>query len=114
MKRGDVILIRIPFSDLTSSKVRPALVVSPEDQSENDFVVALITTNIHRSLRPSDHPIRTTDKDFVATGLRFDSVFRMAKLFNLDKALAERRLGKALPALMKKLDKKLKAALGIQ
>jgi mRNA interferase MazF len=114
MKRGDIILITIPFSDLTSSKVRPALVVSPEDQSENDLVVALITTNIHRSLRPSDLAIRTGDKNFVATGLRSDSVFRMAKLFNLDKALAQRKLGNAPPELMKKLEKKLKMALGIR
>ncbi|MDZ7304594.1 MAG: type II toxin-antitoxin system PemK/MazF family toxin [candidate division KSB1 bacterium] len=114
MKRGDIILITIPFSDLTSAKVRPALVVSPEDQVENDFVVALITTNIHRPLRPSDHAIRTGDKDFGATGLRFDSVFRMAKLFNLDKALAQRKLGKVSPELMKKLEKKLKLALGIR
>ncbi len=105
MKRGDIILITIPFSDLTSSKVRPALVISPEDKSENDFIVALVTTNIHRSLRPSDHALRIGDKDFRATGLRFDSVFRLAKLFNLDKALAQRKLGKATPELMKKLEK---------
>lgn len=105
MKRGDIVLITVPFSDLPSSKVRPALVVSPEDQSENDIVVALITTNIHRSLKRSDYPIRTGDKDFPATGLRFDAVFRMAKLFNLDRALARRKLGVAPPGLMKKLDK---------
>jgi mRNA-degrading endonuclease toxin of MazEF toxin-antitoxin module len=43
VKRGDVILITVPFSDLTSAKMRPALVVSPQDQSENDIIVALIT-----------------------------------------------------------------------
>ena len=49
MKRGDIILIAVPFSDLTSTKVRPALVVSPENPAEGDFVVALITTNIDRA-----------------------------------------------------------------
>lgn len=106
MKRGDIILITIPFSDLSSTKVRPALIVSPEEESEDDVVVALITTNIHRQLRPSDHAIRTADRDFGGTGLHFDSVFRMAKLFNLNKTLAKRRLGKVSLALMKKLDKK--------
>jgi len=103
----------VPFSDLTSTKVRPALVISPEDASEGDFIVALITTNIHRSLRYSDYAIKVGDKDFRATELRADSVFRMSKLFNLDKALAQRRLGRALPALMKRLEGKLKTALGI-
>lgn len=114
MRRGDIVLITVPFSDLTSSKVRPALVVSPEEPSESDFIVALITTNIHRSLRPTDHALTTGDKDFGGTGLRFDCVMRMSKLFNLDKALAKRRLGKASPALMKKLEKKLKIALGLR
>ncbi|MGH7596473.1 MAG: type II toxin-antitoxin system PemK/MazF family toxin [bacterium] len=114
MKRGDIILITVPLSDLTSTKVRPALVVSPEDPSEDDFIVALITTNIHRQLIPSDHALRAMDKDFGGTGLHFDSVFRMAKLFNLEKTLAKRRLGKASPTLMKKLDKKLKIAIGVQ
>jgi len=114
VKRGDLILITVPFSDLTSSKVRPALVVSPEAPSENDFVVALITTNIQRSLRPTDHALTTADQDFGTTGLRFDGVFRMSKLFNLDKTLAKRKLGKASPALLKKLEKKLKIALGLR
>jgi len=114
VKRGDIVLITVPFSDLTSSKVRPALVISPEDQTENDVVVALITTNIHRSLRPSDCAIKTSDKEFSATGLRFDSVFRMAKLFNLDKALVKRKLGEAPRTLIRKLEKKLKRALGIR
>lgn len=99
MKRGDIILITVPFSDLTSTKVRPALVVSPENPAEGDFVVALITTNIDRALQPSDHALKTTDKDFSGTGLRFDSMFRMAKLFTLNKVLAQRRLGKASPGL---------------
>ena len=107
MNRGDIVLISVPFSDLTSQKVRPALVVSPVvDQSENDIIVALITTNIHRPLHPSDHALKTSDKHFAATGLRFDSVFRMSKLFNLDKALSKRKLGITPKALMKQLDAK--------
>lgn len=38
MNRGDIILITFPFSDLTSTKVRPALVLSPEDPAEQDFI----------------------------------------------------------------------------
>ena len=113
MKRGDIVLITIPFSDLSSTKVRPALVLSPEDRSENDFIVALITTNIHRSLKSTDHVLKIGTKHSAATGLRFDSVFRMSKLFNLEKNLARRRLGAAPMPLMKELEIKLRRALGI-
>ena len=42
VKRGEVWLIRFPFSDLTSTKRRPALVVSVE--GEDVIVVKSLTT----------------------------------------------------------------------
>jgi len=99
-------LITFPFSDLTSAKIRPALVLSPIEPSEQDFVAALISSNIVRSY--------TSNPDFSETGLKTDSVFRMAKLHNLSKSLAKRRLGKVNVHLMKKLEQKLYLVLGLK
>ncbi|MFH1108601.1 MAG: type II toxin-antitoxin system PemK/MazF family toxin [Planctomycetota bacterium] len=43
---GDVILVRFPFTDLASSKKRPALVLSPGEYSERygDVVVLALTS----------------------------------------------------------------------
>ena len=113
MNRGDIVLITFPFSDLTSSKVRPALVLSPETTAEQDFIVALISSNIARPISNTDYLLLTSDTDFAGTGLKVDSVFRMAKLHNLNKSLAKRRLGKANNHLMQEIDKKLRLALGL-
>jgi mRNA interferase MazF len=44
--QGDIILIRFPFTDLTSSKVRPAVVVSNNKvHYSSDLIVAQITTS---------------------------------------------------------------------
>ncbi|AFY61694.1 type II toxin-antitoxin system PemK/MazF family toxin [Synechococcus sp. PCC 6312] len=39
--KHDVILVRYPFSDLTSSKVRPAVVISPPNLSQDIFITPL-------------------------------------------------------------------------
>lgn len=39
--KGDVILVRYPFSDRSDAKVRPAIVVSASHKSQDVFVVPL-------------------------------------------------------------------------
>jgi mRNA interferase MazF len=39
--KNDIVLVRYPFSDLTSSKVRPAVVVNGSHASHDLFIVAL-------------------------------------------------------------------------
>jgi mRNA interferase MazF len=114
MNRGDIILITFPFSDLTSTKIRPALILSPKEMSEQDFVAALISSNTARPLSKTDYLLSTYDPDFSETGLKINSVFRMAKIHNLRKSLAKRRLGKVNAQLMKELEKKLYEALGLK
>ena len=47
-KRGDIVLVPFPFTDLSSSKRRPALVISPDDFNTRmqDLVVAVITSQL--------------------------------------------------------------------
>jgi mRNA interferase MazF len=47
-KRGDIVLVPFPFTDLSSSKRRPALVVSPDwfNSSNQDLVLVAITSQI--------------------------------------------------------------------
>lgn len=51
--KGDVVVIRFPFSSLTQSKIRPALVVTPEDYIHRfgELVVMQITSR-HSDIRP--------------------------------------------------------------
>ena len=53
--RGAVVLLPFPFSDLSSAKVRPAVIVSPDYPSDDLLVVAV--TSVGDSLRPGEFPI---------------------------------------------------------
>jgi mRNA interferase MazF len=68
--RGSVILVRFPFSDLTSSKVRPAIVVSASHPSQ-DILIVPVTSKIDRLL-PGEFAIR----DWQAAGLNIASAVK--------------------------------------
>ncbi len=48
MKKGDVVLVTFPFTDLSSVKVRSALIISNDSYNEiqDDTVLFLITSNV--------------------------------------------------------------------
>jgi mRNA interferase MazF len=50
MNKCDIILVRYPFSDLSSSKVRPAVIVN-DWHSSQDFLIVPLTSKIDRLLQ---------------------------------------------------------------
>jgi mRNA interferase MazF len=72
---ADVVLVRFPFSDLSDTKVRPALVLA--DAGRGDLVLCQITSRPYGDARAE--PL--TASDFAAGGLPVDSWVRPAKLF---------------------------------
>ena len=51
-KRGAIVLLPYPFSDQSSAKIRPAIVVSPDYPSDDLLVVAV--TSVGDELRPGE------------------------------------------------------------
>jgi mRNA interferase MazF len=69
--KAKIVLIHFPFTNLTNSKLRPALVIH---ESENDAVVAFISSKIPGYLQDSDFVISTDHLSFLSTGLKVSSV----------------------------------------
>lgn len=86
----DVVVVPFPFTDRTTTKRRPALILS-DSQAFNlqvgQAVMAMIT-----SANNSDWPLDTAIQDLAAAGLPSTSVVRM-KLFTLDEKLIIRKAG---------------------
>ena len=113
LKRGDIILVPFPFTDLTATKVRPALVVSADPQKE-DVIIAFISSVVSTPLRDFDLYVSLKDPDCATTGLKVDSVVKLGKLLTLSSLLILRRLGRLSPRIQSQTDELLKKALGLQ
>ncbi len=114
MNPGEVVLIRFPFSDLTTAKVRPSLVISSSEYntSGNDVIFASITSNTNRAL-PNDILIDSTDEEFEKTGLKRASAIKTGHIFTLEKTLAKRLLGNIPDNLLSEVRLSLKELLEI-
>jgi mRNA interferase MazF len=72
-RRGDTVLVPFPFSDLTTTKVRPAIVISSAlyHREEPDLLLAGITTKVISAIGSLDYVL----KDWKPAGLRFPFCF---------------------------------------
>lgn len=86
--KGDIVVFSYPFSDFSSQKRRPALVIaSPEG---NDLIVCQITSITHFDL----YSIDLTEKDFISGSLNLKSHIRPNKIISADKKIILYRAGK--------------------
>ena len=105
MSKGDIVLIPFPFTDLSGSKLRPALVVA---ETSLDLTLAFITTQLQWQ--------ETTDlliKPNSSNGIKKTSIIRLSKLATIDKALVIGKLGILNAAEILELNIKLKVLFQI-
>ena len=114
MKRGAIVLTKFPFTDLSSSKRRPALIISEVSSEKPDVIVAFISSVIPDRLSETDFVLDTDHKDFPGTGLKKTSVFKMDKIATLSKAIFSGEMGNVSPVILKQLESKLKIALALK
>jgi mRNA interferase MazF len=110
MQRGDIVLVRFPFTDLSGSKRRPAVILAAYPP---DVVVAFISSHVPPELEPSDVMLSPTSTSFVSMGLKVASIIRLRKVATLEESLITRSLGQLTPDLLTAVDEALLVGLGI-
>jgi mRNA interferase MazF len=79
--------VPFPFSDLTSTKVRPAIVLADADRG--DWILCQVTSNPYGDPRA----IALSSTDFATGGLLIASFARPGKLFTANGSLIIRTVG---------------------
>ena len=110
-KFGTIVLIPFPFTDLTSVKLRPALIISAKNHSK-DVIVSFITSVMREKPKSSDFIYKTKNKYFEKSGLKVNSVFRFDKIATLNKKLILGEIGTLHPSILVKMKKSFSNAFG--
>ncbi len=84
---GKVVLVRFPFSDLSSTKVRPALVLAPVGR--DDWILCQITGNQYGDPKA----VQIQNSQFADGGLDRLSYVRPGKLFTANASLMVGEVG---------------------
>lgn len=112
LKRGDVVLVLFPNSDLKTAKPRPALIVQMDNLESglSQVIVAMISSRLFRADHASRVLIKLDLPAGKASGLLTDSVVMTDNLTTISEIAIDRVIGK-IP--MGEVDKALKHTLGL-
>lgn len=93
MMKGDIVLIPFPFTDLSQSKLRPAIVLWI-DSSGRDVTVCFISSQRVDNLTDHEFLLDCADPEFLSNGLKVSSKVRVTRIATIECQLVTRRLGR--------------------
>jgi len=109
LSKGDIVLVQFPFTDLSQTKLRPALILY-SNSATNEITLCFISSKNVNNLTSEEFSIKDSDAEFSDTGLRISSKVRVTRIATLNNSLIARRLGKLGTQYMKTLNIVLKQA----
>ncbi len=89
----DVVLVSFPFTDLTTTKQRPGLVLAVNDAGRQ-IVIAMITSKVQQARQAGDCHL----KAWSSAGLLKDSLVRLSRIATLETSLVRKKLGEIAAA----------------
>ena len=94
-KRGDVVLVLFPHSDLRTAKPRPALVVQADNLQTGlpQVIVAMISSKLFRAHHPSRVTVLRSTPEGQQSGLLTDSVVMTDNLATITESAIDRVIG---------------------
>jgi mRNA interferase MazF len=108
--KGKIILVPFPFTDLTSTKRRPCIILC---ERPLDVLVAFISSNIPDVIESNAILINPEHPEFDKTGLKKTSVIYVDKLATLSKKLISGELGEVGKRLRREINSAIRKTIKI-
>jgi hypothetical protein len=112
IKKGDIVLVPLSYSDLVNNKCRPSLVLY-HDMDVMQLTVAYISSKVPANPGPYDIVIPLGTSTSTTAGLVYSSVVKVYWTAMIKRILVNRKLGEADEDLREKVNQVLPSALAI-
>lgn len=115
IRRGDVVIADVPYTDVAKSKARPAIVVQNDrdNQRLRKTIVAVVTGNLSRLGDPSHFLIDPGTSEGASAGIRHASLASCNNLGTIEQTKVLQVVGHLSDVLKQQLNDCLKAALEV-
>jgi len=108
---GQVVLFKFPQTNLVPGKLRPAILLSRLPGSRDDWLICMMSTQVHQAVPQFDEVIHANDADFRLSGLRGISLIRLGRLAVVEGRILVGALGQISPTRLQRLKSRLVAWL---
>jgi mRNA interferase MazF len=108
-KQGDIILLPYPYTDLSNTKQRPAVIISKDSINFQNYIVAKITSVIRGD--KFSFPIASTDID---RELKYQSEVRTNEVFTVNSTIIIKKFASFKKQPLKRLTESVKENISVE
>lgn len=91
-KQGEIVVVPFPFSDLSSIKQRPVLILSKN--LDNDSSEDIITCGMTSNIKDSKYSVLVENKDLVEGNIPKPSRIKVDKLFTISQNIINKKVAR--------------------
>lgn len=110
-KQGDVILVPFPFTDFSTLKQRPAVIISANNFNHHSDDVIIVAISSHLSDKKM-YEYRLSEMERKMAGLPLASSIKLGKVVTIDQRLVRKCIDKLSSETMKKILAELAKIIG--
>jgi mRNA interferase MazF len=107
ISEGQIVLFKFPQTRQDKGKLRPALILRKLPGKYNDWLICMISSQMHQYVPDMDEKITSDESDFRKSGLKQPSIIRVSRLAVVEGNMLIGKLGQIEGARLIRLKKNL-------
>jgi mRNA interferase MazF len=104
---GQIVLFRFPNTSLAEGKTRPALLLAKVPNDFDDWLLCMISSQLHQELSGLDEIVSEADTDFLLSGLKTTSLIRVTRLAVVSGDVLLGSIGEVGPTRLRRIKNRL-------